>query len=284
MRVLITGAKGQLGNEIGVLTDNYKWDFRFTDIDELELTDASKVKMYIADYKPDYLINCAAYTAVDKAETDNSGAEVLNARVPENLSILSIKTGFKLIHISTDYVFSGKGYVPWKENDITQPESVYGSTKLLGELLVLKNCEPVIIRTSWLYSTFGNNFVKSMIRLGKEKENLGVVFDQVGSPTYAADLAQTVLDVISYSEKNKSWKSGIYHYSNEGVASWYDFASEIMELAGLHCKVMPIETADYPLPAPRPMYSVMNKQKIKTAFHVDIPHWKNSLKKMIHKL
>ncbi len=284
MRVLITGAKGQLGNEIGVLTDNYKWDFRFTDIDELDLTNVNKVKMYIADYKPDYVINCAAYTAVDKAETDNSGAETLNARVPENLSILSIKNGYKLIHISTDYVFSGKGYIPWKEDDITQPESVYGSSKLLGELLVLKNCKPIIIRTSWLYSTFGNNFVKSMIRLGKEKEKLGVVFDQVGSPTYAADLAQTVLDIISFSEKNKSWKSGIYHYSNEGVASWYDFASEIMELAGLDCKAMPIETADYPLPAPRPMYSVMNKQKIKTAFHLEIPYWKDSLKKMIRKL
>jgi dTDP-4-dehydrorhamnose reductase len=284
MRVLITGAKGQLGNEIGVLSEKYKWDFRFTDIDELDLTNAGKVTMYIADYRPDYVINCAAYTAVDNAETNNSGAEILNARVPENLSILSIKTGYKLIHISTDYVFSGKGYVPWKENDITQPESVYGSTKLLGELLVLKNCKPVIIRTSWLYSTFGNNFVKSMMRLGKEKESLGVVFDQVGTPTYAADLAQTVLDVISYSEKNKSWKSGIYHYSNEGVTSWYDFASEIMDLAGLHCKVMPIETADYPLPAPRPMYSVLNKQKIKAAFDVDIPYWKDSLKKMICKL
>lgn len=284
MKILITGANGQLGNEIKLISENFPWNFDFTDIDELNLTNPKEVKTYLLKHKPDYVINCAAYTAVDKAESDTSGAELLNSRVPENLSILSKKLNFKLIHISTDYVFSGESFIPWKEEDPTLPESVYGATKRLGELLVIKNSQSVIIRTSWLYSKFGNNFVKSMMKLGKERESLGVVFDQIGTPTYAADLAQAVLNIIKYSEETQTWKGGIYHYSNEGVTSWYDFAVEIMGLVELQCKINPIETKEYPLPAPRPKYSVMNKKKIRSAFDITIPHWRESLKKAIEQL
>ncbi len=284
MKVLITGANGQLGSEIKPLSENYNWEFIFTDINELNLVNPDEVKSYIINHKPDYIVNCAAYTAVDKAESDTAGAELLNARVPENLSILSKKLDFKLIHISTDYVFSGKGYIPWKEVDKTNPESVYGSTKLLGELLVRKNSEAIIIRTSWLYSVYGNNFVKNMIKYGNDKGSLRVVFDQTGTPTNATDLARAILDILQYSEDKQKWKSGIYHYSNEGVTSWYDFAITIMEMAGIKCHIVPIETKDYPFSAPRPHYSVMNKEKIRNTFGLSIPHWKESLKQVIDKL
>jgi dTDP-4-dehydrorhamnose reductase len=284
MKILITGAKGQLGNEIKTISENYTLDFDFTDIEELNLTNLDEVKSYISRTHPDYVVNCAAYTAVDNAESNAADAELINARVPENLSILARELKFKLIHISTDYVFSGKGYIPWNEDDQPMPESVYGATKRLGELLVQKNSKSIIIRTSWLYSIFGNNFVKSMMKLGNERESLGVVYDQTGSPTNAADLAKTVMDVISYSEKTKTWRAGIYHYSNEGVTSWYDFAVEIMDLAQIQCKISPILSKDYPLPAPRPNYSVMNKYKIRHTFEIDIPYWKESLKKAIKQL
>lgn len=284
MKILITGANGQLGSEIKVLSNKYDWDFRFIDVEDLDLTDFDKTSKYITEYSPDFLINCAAYTAVDKAESDEETATLLNAKTPENLGKLARELNFKIIHISTDYVFSGRGYKPLKESDTTAPESIYGKTKLLGETLLMQQVNAIIIRTSWLYSVFGNNFVKSMIKLGTERESLGVVFDQIGDPTNAADLADTVLKIIDYTNKNKVWKTGIYHYSNEGVTSWYDFALCIMEMADISCNVTPIESVDYPAPAPRPYYSVMNKQKIKSDFDLFIPHWKISLKKTIEKL
>lgn len=284
MKILITGANGQLGNEIKAISANFSWSFDFTDIKELDLTNLDKVKAYLLRTKPDYVVNCAAYTAVDKAESDTAGAELINARVPENLSILAKNLNFKLIHVSTDYVFSGESFIPWKEEDPTIPESVYGATKRLGELLVLKNSKSIIIRTSWLYSIYGNNFVKSLLKIGSERESLGVVFDQIGTPTHAADFAKAILEIISFSDKNNNWLNGIYHYSNEGVASWYDFAVEIMELAQIQCKVKPIESKEYPLPAPRPCFSVMNKSKIKNTFDIQIPHWKESLKNAIKQL
>lgn len=284
MKILVTGANGQLGSEIKALSKNYNWNFRFIDIDDLDLTNSENTKVYIAEYSPDYLINCAAYTAVDKSETDIDNATLVNALIPERLGKLARELNFKIIHISTDYVFSGKSYMPLKESDPTDPESVYGKTKLQGEKLLMKQVEAIIIRTSWLYSVYGNNFVKSIIRLGTERDKLGIVFDQIGSPTNATDLANTVLKIIEHTIKHNSWKSGVYHFSNEGVTSWYDFALTILEMVNISCKVNPIESKDYPVPAPRPHFSVMNKQKIKSNFNIEIPHWKISLKRMIEQL
>ena len=228
------------------------------------------------------MVNCAAYTNVDKAEEDYENAVKINVDAVSNLRRISEEFGCKIIHISTDYVFdSCKQNVPFKEDDKTFAESAYGSTKLRGELALHQSDNYIIIRTSWLYSSFGHNFVKTMLRLGKEKEELGVIFDQVGTPTYAADLAFTILEIIDYSNKNNNFKKGIYHYSNEGVCSWYDFASEIMRIADLNCKVKPIETKDYPLPAKRPAYSVMNKGKIRKEFDLMIPNWVDSLERCL---
>lgn len=284
MKVLITGGNGQLGSELKNKTKSLGWETRFIDIEDLDLTDVEKVTQYLSYFRPDYIINCAAYTAVDKAESDKENATSINAKVPELLSKLSASLNSRLIHISTDYVYSGKDFLPIKETSTPAPESIYGKTKLLGEQLVQKNSEAIILRTSWLYSIYGNNFVKSMISLGKEKDQLGVVFDQVGSPTNAEDLADATTKIILFSRENKKWPHGIYNYSNEGVASWYDFACDIMETKGLNCKINPIETKDYPLPAPRPNYSNMNKNKIKTTFNIEIPHWRSSLKKVLEVL
>jgi dTDP-4-dehydrorhamnose reductase len=282
MKILVTGANGQLGSEINFLAHKYKkWQFIFTDVDTLDLTDFNSVNSYLMLEHPTYVINCAAYTAVDKAETDIKTATVINAEVPKNLAKLSKKLQFKLFHISTDYIFSGQHFVPYKEEDKPKPKSAYGKTKLRGEINVLSNSDAIIIRTSWLYSKFGNNFAKTMLRLGAEKEKLGVVFDQIGCPTNAEDLAKVILDIITFTEENQIWKPGIYHYSNEGVASWYDFAQEIMKLGKRKCKVYPITTEEYPLPAPRPAFSVMNKQKIKKTFGITIPYWNDSVKDVI---
>lgn len=285
MKILVTGANGQLGSEIKALRSNYPdWEFLLTDVDELDLTNFIGLEKYILSELPQIIINCAAYTAVDKAEDDSEKAFLLNAKVPGKLSDIAKKAGAKLIHISTDYVFSGKQNVPLKETEATQPESVYGKTKLEGETLSINNGNPIIIRTSWLYSRFGHNFVKSMLRLGKERDELGVVFDQIGSPTNAADLANAVLTIITDFSATQDWKHGIYHFSDEGVCSWYDFSRAIMDIAGLDCTVLPIETKDYPLPAPRPQFSVMNKSKIKTTFSIDIPYWRDSLTTVIRYL
>jgi dTDP-4-dehydrorhamnose reductase len=277
-KIIVTGANGQLGSEIKQLAVQYpEFEFVYTDIDTLDLSNKAELTYYIQQHQPDYLINCAAYTAVDKAEEDSTTAELINAIVPQTIAQLAKRFNFKFIHISTDYVFSGEHFKPISESTATAPASVYGKTKLLGEELVRKETDAIIIRTSWLYSKYGNNFIKNMLNHGSKRAVLGVVFDQTGTPTNAADLASAILSIIDQHKLNKKWHSGVYHYSNEGVCTWYDFAHEIMQIAGLNCKVKPILTHEYPLPAPRPAYSVMNKQKIKDTYDIDIPYWKTSL-------
>jgi dTDP-4-dehydrorhamnose reductase len=282
MRVLITGANGQLGSEIQELKDAYpNLDFLFSDLPELDICDKQKLYQFVEDNRIDGVINCAAYTAVDKAENDVVTAETVNATAVSNLVSVAEKLNLKLIHISTDYVFDGSTHVPYTEDMSVSPLGIYGITKRAGEEFVLASCsESIIIRTSWLYSTFGNNFVKTMLRLGKERDELGVIFDQVGTPTYAKDLAKACIEIISSNEKLNN-KGKVYHFSNEGVASWYDFSLAIMTLAEIDCKVKPIETKDYPTPAKRPHYSVLNKAKIKADFEIEIPYWRESLKECI---
>ena len=263
-RILVTGANGQLGTELQKLLPNAI----FADIDVLDITDFNAVKKFVTENQVDTIINCAAYTAVDKAEDDAELAQKINEDGPRNLAL----SGAKIVHISTDYVFDGKNYQPYLPEDETNPVSVYGKTKRAGELAVLDNAKvAVVIRTAWLYSAHGNNFVKTMRRLGAEKESLNVVADQIGSPTFAGDLAQAIVNILpQMNESNK----GIYHYTNEGVCSWYDFATEIMNLSGLDCKVNPIPSSAYPTKATRPFYSVLSKEKIKNVFNIEIPHWK----------
>jgi dTDP-4-dehydrorhamnose reductase len=279
-KILVTGSNGQLGSEINKISESFTgMEFMFTDVAELDITNPEKVAECLAGFSPDYLVNCAAYTAVDKAETDLEFATLLNATAVGILAKQSAKIGCKMIHISTDYVFDGNGPRPYTEDHLVSPQSAYGKTKLEGELLCQKfNPESLIIRTSWLYSAFGNNFVKTMVRLGNERPELGIISDQIGTPTNAADLALAILTIISSVEKNeKSFVSGIYHYSNEGVASWYDFTKAIFDITGIRCSVKPIATEDYPSPVQRPAYSVMNKSKIKINFGLQIPYWRDSL-------
>jgi len=287
MRVLITGSNGQLGSEIKELAANYKnADFIFKDLPELNICDFEALQAFIIDHNINAVINCAAYTAVDKAEEDAQIAEQVNSIGVSNLVNALEKVNGKLIHISTDYVFNGNHFSPYKESDSVSPIGVYGETKRAGELAVINSdIDSIVIRTSWLYSSYGNNFVKTMLRLGNEKENLGVIYDQVGTPTYARDLAKTCLEVLTGVNSVKISKNGnLYHYSNEGVASWYDFAISIMELGGENCKVKPIQTKDYPTLAKRPHFSVLNKSKIKIDFKIEIPYWRDSLKDCIEKI
>ncbi|MDX8339171.1 dTDP-4-dehydrorhamnose reductase [Draconibacterium sp. IB214405] len=282
MKILITGAYGQLGSELKVLSKNYPgWEFVFTDVDSLDITDEDQVKSYFANNNFELVINCAAYTAVDKAESDFETAQKVNALAPKLLAKYSKEVGAKYIHVSTDYVFAGDAHLPYEEIDAVAPNGAYGKTKLEGEQnCQAENPETVIIRTAWLYSAFGNNFVKTMLRLGKERDELGVVFDQVGSPTYAADLASAILQVA----ESEKFVPGIYHYSNEGVASWFDFAKAIFELSGVKCKVKPVLSENFPTPAKRPAYSVLNKSKIRDTFDLKIPYWRDSLKICIKQL
>ncbi len=280
IKILITGANGQLGSEIRKISGIYpEMEFCFTDVAELDITNSGKVAEFLSGFQAKYLVNCAAYTNVDKAETDVETAMLINATAVRILSEETLKVGCKFIHVSTDYVFDGRGPRPYVEDNPVNPQSVYGKTKLEGELLCLKfNPESLIIRTSWLYSAFGNNFVKTMVRLGNERQELGVIADQIGSPTNAADLALAILTIISSVECcEKHFIPGIYHYSNEGVASWYDFAKAIFEISGIKCMVKPIASEDYPSPVQRPPYSVMNKSKIKSTFGLQIPHWRDTL-------
>lgn len=272
---LVTGAGGQLGNELKLLLEDNAY---FTDYQELDITDLAKVRAFVEEHKISVIINCAAYTAVDKAETDEEKALSINAVGPANLA----STGLPLIHVSTDYVFDGNAFRPYVETDSPNPQSAYGRTKLAGEKMVMeKATTAVIIRTAWLYSSFGNNFVKTMLRLGQERENLNVVFDQVGTPTYAKDLAEAIVNILP---QLKVGTKEIYHFSNEGVCSWYDFATRIMIKAGLGCQIHPIVSAEYPTPAARPAYSVLNKQKIKTDFGLKIKHWEASLTDCLQKI
>ena len=280
VKILVTGANGQLGSEIRKISGQFpEMEFVFTDVAELDITNQEKVAGFLANFEPGFLINCAAYTAVDKAETDLKTATLLNATAVGILAEQSAKVNCKIIHVSTDYVFNGKGPRPYKEDNSVDPQSAYGKTKLEGEILCSRNNpETMIIRTSWLYSAFGNNFVKTMIRLGNEKNEIGVIADQIGSPTNAADLARAILTIIS-SDTNRTrlFVPGIYHYSNEGVASWYDFTKAIYEIAKINCFVKPIASEDFPSPVQRPPYSVMDKSKIKFTFGLEIPHWRDSL-------
>ena len=252
----------------------------------MDICNFEALQAFIIDYDINIVINCAAYTAVDKAEEDAEIAEKVNSNGVLNLVNALETVNGKLIHISTDYVFDGNHFLPYKESDPVSPIGVYGETKRAGELAVINSAiDAIVIRTSWLYSSYGNNFVKTMLRLGNEKENLGVIFDQVGTPTYARDLAKTCLEILTgVNSGNISNNGNLYHYSNEGVASWYDFAISIMELGGENCKVKPIQTKDYPTLAKRPQYSVLNKSKIKTDFKIEIPYWRDSLKDCIEKI
>lgn len=285
--ILVTGAYGQLGNEIRILSANYpQYNFMFTDVDSLDITDKSELIDFVTGNDIRYIINCAAYTAVDKAEDETQLCEKINATAVKNLGIAAAEAGAGIVHVSTDYVFDGSSCKPYSEDMPTKPCSVYGKTKLKGEKNLLKSCpNAIILRTAWLYSPFGNNFVKTMIKLGSERESLNVIFDQVGTPTYAEDLADAILKIMDLTIDTQHDKAGIYHFSNEGVCSWYDFTLKIHEIAGIKtCKVNPIETKDYPTKAARPHYSVLNKTKIKQAFNITIPHWEASLIKCIKEL
>ncbi len=275
--ILVTGSNGQLGSEIRELSSGAE-NFFFTDIGELNITDISAIESFCNQHSIKVIINCAAYTAVDKAESEIELADKINHLAVKHLAKVSKEQQIKLIHVSTDYVFNGTNHRPYVESDEPNPQSIYGSTKLAGENAIteLSPEGAVIIRTSWVYSSFGNNFVKTMLRLGAERDSLNVIFDQIGTPTYAKDLAEAILKIVN--SKKKNIKPELYHFSNEGVASWYDFAREIMELTELNCDVYPIETKDYPTPAKRPHYSLLNKAKIKQEFGIKIPHWKQSLK------
>ncbi|MDX9901645.1 MAG: dTDP-4-dehydrorhamnose reductase [Aliarcobacter sp.] len=274
--ILITGSTGQLGSEIKELSKNYSYNFFFTDKNNIDITSKDNIKAFCQTNNINVIINCAAYTAVDKAESDIENADLVNRKAVKKLAKISKELNIKLIHISTDYVFDGKNFKPYIEEFQTNPQGIYGKTKLDGEN-EMRDINPknsIIIRTSWIYSSFGNNFVKTMLRLGREKEELGVIFDQVGTPTYAKDLAKVILDIIPQIQNEKV---EIYNYSNEGVLSWYDFAKEIMRMAKLNCKINPIETFQYPTPVKRPHFSLMNKSKIKSTFNIEIPYWKDSL-------
>ena len=282
MNILVTGCNGQLGNEMQLLEkENPQHTYFNTDVAELDINNQVAVEQYVASHEIDGIVNCAAYTAVDKAEDNEEFCSVLNSIAPAYLAAAIEKRGGWMIQISTAYVFDGTQHTPYVEDDDTCPNSVYGKTKLVGELNVQKLCKKsMIIRTAWLYSTFGNNFVKTMIRLGQEKPELGVIFDQIGTPTYARDLAAAIFTAI-----NKGVVPGVYHFSNEGVISWYDFTKAIHRLAGITtCHVRPLHTAEYPTPANRPHYSVLDKTKIKQTYQMEVPYWEESLRECIEKL
>jgi len=275
--VLVTGGNGQLGSELREISLNYPdHNFIFTDVADLDITNHAAVKEFIKLNNFNVIINCAAYTAVDKAESETELADQINHLAVANFARLSKDNNIKLIHISTDYVFDGKNHVPYQETDKPNPQSVYGQTKLDGELAIqkIKPANTIIIRTSWVYSNYGNNFVKTMLRLGEERKELGVIVDQIGTPTYARDLAKTVLEIFP-NTNNKNVE--LFHYSNEGVCSWYDFTSAIFEIKGINVKVNAIETFQYLTAAKRPSYSVLSNSKIKNKFQIDIPYWKDSL-------
>ena len=281
-RILITGANGQLGNEMRLLArEHTEYEYLFTDVAELDICDEQAVADYVRRNEVDVIVNCAAYTAVDKAEDNEELCDRLNRLAPGYLAKAVAARGGKLVQISTDYVFDGTAHVPYTEDCPTCPDSVYGRTKLGGEREAFAHCpDTMVIRTAWLYSTFGNNYVKTMLRLGRERETLGVIFDQVGTPTYARDLAAVIFAAIG-----KGIVPGVYHFSNEGVCSWYDFTKAIHRLAGITtCRVSPLHTDEYPTRATRPHYSVLDKTKIKQTYGVEVPYWTDSLEECLRRL
>jgi dTDP-4-dehydrorhamnose reductase len=286
--ILVIGSGGQLGRSLNSIASNYPgYTFTFANRADLDLSDSSNITVFFQHHQFDLIINCAAHTAVDKAESEPELADQINHFAVKQLAEIATQKNTKLIHISTDYVFNGQQYRPYIETDDVMPQSVYGQSKLSGEraLLVTLPNNGLIIRTSWVYSAYGNNFVKTMLRLGRERDALNVICDQVGTPTYAHDLAEAIMAKVNSESFNQPiFNSEIYHYSNEGVCSWYDFAKTIFKLANIDCDVSPIETKDYPTPATRPHYSVLNKAKIKQTFKLTIPYWKESLLHCLNKL
>lgn len=281
-KIIVTGANGQLANEIFALSASYSaFEFLFLSKEDLPIHEIEKIRSIFKLHQPQYCINCAAYTAVDRAESEKEMAFLVNGEAAGLLADVCKSLNTKFIHISTDYVFSGSAESPYKEEDQIDPVNAYGASKWRGEELVIKhNKEAVIIRTSWVYSEFGNNFVKTMMRLMKTREEISVVNDQFGSPTYAADLATTILSII----ETDRWVPGIFHYSNEGIITWYDFSVAIKEMIRSECQIIPIPTSEYPTLAKRPRYSVFDTTKIKSVYKIDIPHWKQSLNKCIQQL
>ena len=284
--VLVTGANGQLGREIKKLRNSFKEIYTFTDIEDLDITSKNSIAGEISARPVDYIVNCAAYTNVDGAESDPEGADALNRMAIQNLrEVLEETPHTRLIHISTDYVFKGDITRPLRETDPTQPESVYGKSKLNGELVLRDFPDAMIIRTSWLFSMFGRNFVKSMINRMDQHDDLRVVYDQIGTPTHAGDLARAIMSIISSVDSGESeFVPEIFHYSNEGVCSWYDLAIEICRQIRCKGKIFPIESSEYPQAAKRPVYSVLNKSKIKEVYGVDVPYWRDSLERCIKNL
>lgn len=275
--ILVTGANGQLGNELQRLGAVSPHNYLFTDVAELDITNAEAVAQAVAQTHADVIVNCAAYTNVEKAEDDQPTAALINCTAAENLASAAKRFGATLIHVSTDYVFDGTAHTPYDELSPTCPVSVYGRTKLAGEQAVVNSgCKHLIFRTSWLYSSFGNNFLKTMLKLTAEREELNVVFDQIGTPTYAGDLALAIFAIIE--GERLEGNEGLYHFSNEGVCSWYDFAVEIASAAGHDkCSIRPCHTSEFPTKAQRPAYSVMDKTRVKTTFDIEIPHWRESM-------
>jgi dTDP-4-dehydrorhamnose reductase len=281
-KILIIGSKGQLGNEFQELAKEYPFfQFSFYDVAEMDIVNKELVNSGIKELQPQYLINCAAYTAVDKAETDKELAYAINSHAVQNLAFACSENNVKFIHISTDYVFDGEASEPYTENSPTNPSNIYGISKLQGEKEAINgNKDVIIIRTAWVYSVHGNNFVKTMLRLMRTKPEINIVADQYGSPTYAHDLANVIMEIIS---KGK-WVPGVYHFTNEGIITWFDFASEIKNLSNLSCIIHPINTAQYPTPAKRPKYSVLDKTKIQQTFSIKLKNWKESLKNCLNKM
>ena len=277
--ILITGSHGQLGNEMQQAAIRFPaFNFLYTDVEDLDICDKAALSDFVKANKVNIIVNCAAYTAVDKAEDDVALCYKINSDAVRNIGEVASENNLKVVHVSTDYVFDGTNYLPYNEDQPVCPATVYGKSKLAGEQALMETCkQAVILRTAWLYSSFGNNFVKTMMKLGTDRDSLNVIFDQVGTPTYAADLANTILKVLSH----ETFVPGIYHFSDEGVCSWYDFTNSIHRIAGITCNVQPIETKDYPARTPRPHYSVLNKAKIKSTYGMVIPHWEESLVRCI---
>jgi dTDP-4-dehydrorhamnose reductase len=284
MNILVTGSQGQLGSELQDLAKDYpKYTFFFTDIKELDITNEDQIARFVKSNKIETIINCAAYTAVDKAESDKQQAMLVNATAVKYLAQVCGKSNILLIHFSTDYVFEGKSFKPYTENDTASPKSIYGKTKLDGEIEVIFNARRALIfRTSWLYSAYGNNFVKTIAEKAKSTKELKVVFDQIGSPTYAGDLAKAILDIIP--KVPSKIRTEIYNFANEGVASWYDLAQAIIDIRKSDCKVEPVLSKDYPTDAQRPFYTVLNKSRVKKDFGITIPYWRTSLEKCLEKI
>lgn len=282
MKIVVTGANGQLGRSIRRLSvEHRELDFIFTDIDSLDIGNRDAVLAFAETHPVDFIVNCAAYTAVDKAEEEEEQCRRINTDAVAYLGEAAQHIGARILHVSTDYVFGGDSYMPYQESDPVSPTSVYGRTKLAGEKALSAVCpDAIIVRTAWLYSEYGHNFMKTMLRLGAERPEIRVVNDQIGSPTYAGDLAEAILSLLE-KERQGEQNSGIYHYTNEGVCSWYDFAHSIIRIAGLPAKVIPIPTREYPTAAKRPAYSVLSKEKIKREYHWVIPHWEDSLRKCL---